>query len=64
MSETTEPVETKATQPVKNLREATNTLRPEESSQNLVCLVSLVFLFRIPGALHSSTGLRDSDSDF
>jgi hypothetical protein len=44
------PIENGITQSVTDMRGETSLQEPIESGWNLVCLVSLVFLLRIPGA--------------
>jgi hypothetical protein len=43
------PIENGITQSVTDMRGETSLQEPIESGWNLVCLVSLVFLLRIPG---------------
>jgi hypothetical protein len=43
------PIEDRVTQPVTDMRGETSLQEPIESDWNLVRLVSLVFLLRIPG---------------
>jgi hypothetical protein len=49
------PIENGVTQSVTDMRGETSLQEPIESGWNLVCLVSLVFLLRIPGLFSSLT---------
>jgi hypothetical protein len=52
------PIENGITQSVTDTRGKTSLQEPIESGWNLVCLVSLVFLLRIPGGC----GLRNASA--